>query len=137
MSMREVDEQMLIIGTQVCNPKSTIEFLSCHDHDNLTRHVSFPTHRHCHALDHVITYANSTSSPTVISLPISPIDHFPIIRSWKILNSPTAHNNKISHSSYTTCCQHYQFPKHSLSRVIRLRIYHQRAMPLIVIMLPS
>jgi len=44
----------------------------------------FPTHRHSHTLDLVKT------SPTVISLPMSPTDHFPIICSLKITNSPTA-----------------------------------------------
>jgi len=65
-------------------------FLSLLDHANLTQNVLFPTHRHCHTLDLVITSANSTLSPTDISLPISPTDHFPIICSLKIANSPTA-----------------------------------------------
>jgi len=67
-----------------------MQFLSLLDHANLTQHVLFPTHRHSHTLDLVITSANSTLSPTVISLPISPTDHFPIICSLKITNSPTA-----------------------------------------------
>jgi len=40
-------------------------------------------------LDLVITSANSTLSPTVISLPISPTDHFPIICSLKFTDPPT------------------------------------------------
>jgi len=35
-----------------------------------------------------------TLSPTVVSLPISPTDHFPIICSSKITNSPTAPTSK-------------------------------------------
>jgi len=58
-------------------------------------HVLFPTHRHSHTLDLVITSANSTLSPIVISLPISPTDHFPIICSLKITNSPTAPKTKL------------------------------------------
>jgi len=77
-----------------------------------------PRHRHFHALSLglVITSANSTLSPTVIYLPISPTDHFPIILttkrtpllticSLKITNSLTA-PIKISHSCYT-CHNHY------------------------------
>jgi len=48
------------------------------------------THRHSHTFDLVTTAANSTLSPTVNSLPISPKDHFPIICSLKITKSPTA-----------------------------------------------
>jgi len=69
---------------------NAIQFLSLLDHANLTQHVLFPTHRHCHTLDLVITSDNSTLSPTVISFPISPTDHLPIICSLKITNSPTA-----------------------------------------------
>jgi len=54
---------------------NAIQFLSLLDHANLTQHVSFPTHRHSHTLHLVITSANCTLSPTVISLPISPTDH--------------------------------------------------------------
>ena len=50
----------------------------------------FPTHRHSHTLDLVITSANSTLSPTVTSLPISPTDHFPIMSSLNITASPAA-----------------------------------------------
>jgi len=63
---------------------NAVQFLSLLDHANLAQHVLFPTHRHSHTLDLVITSANSTLSPTVISLPISPTDHFPIICSLKI-----------------------------------------------------
>jgi len=65
------------------------QFLSLLDHANLTQHVLFPIHRHSHTLDLVITSVNSTLSPTVTSLPISPTDHFPVIRSLNITNSPT------------------------------------------------
>jgi len=58
---------------------NAIQFLSLLDHSNLTQHVLLPTHRHSHTLDLVITFANSTLSPTVTSLPISPTDQFPII----------------------------------------------------------
>jgi len=67
---------------------NVIQFLSLLDHANLTQLVLFPTHRHSHTLDLVITSANFTLSPTVTSLPISPTDHFPIICSLKITNSP-------------------------------------------------
>jgi len=70
--------------------KTVIQFLSLLDHANLTQHVSFPTHLHSYTLDLVITSAKCTLSPTVNSLPISPIDHFPIKCSLKITNSPTA-----------------------------------------------
>jgi len=56
----------------------------------LPQHVLFPTHRHSYTLDLVITSANSTLSPTVIDMPISPTVYFPIICSLKITNSPTA-----------------------------------------------
>jgi len=56
-----------------------IQFLSRLDHANLTQHVSFPTNQHSHTLDLVITSANFTLSPTVISLTISLSDQFPII----------------------------------------------------------
>jgi len=69
---------------------NAIQFLTLLDHANLTQHVLFPTHRHSHTLDLVITSANFTLSPTVISLPILPTDHFPIICSLKITASPTA-----------------------------------------------
>jgi len=71
---------------------NVIQFLSYLDHANLTQHVRvvFPTHRHSHTLDLVVTSANSTLSPTVISFSISPADHFHIICSLKITNSPTA-----------------------------------------------
>jgi len=69
---------------------NAILFLSLLDHANLTQHVLFPTHRHSHTLDLVITSANSTFSPTVTSLLISPKDHFPIICLLKITNSFTA-----------------------------------------------
>jgi len=68
---------------------NAIQFLSFLDHANSTQHVLLPTHRHCYTLDLVITSANFTLSPTVISLPISPTDHFLIIYSLKITNSPT------------------------------------------------
>jgi len=60
------------------------------DRANLTQHVSFPTHRHSHTLDLVITSASSTLSSTVISMPISLTDYFPIICSLKTTNSTTA-----------------------------------------------
>jgi len=66
------------------------QFLSLLDHTNLTQHVIFPTNRLSHTLDLVTTSTNSTLSPTVITLPTSPTDHFPIICSLKITNSPTA-----------------------------------------------
>jgi len=53
---------------------NAVQFLSLLDHANLTQHVLSPTHRNFHTLDLAITSANSASSPTVISLPISP-DH--------------------------------------------------------------
>jgi len=70
---------------------NAIQFSSLLDHANLTQHVSFPTHRHSHTLDLVITSADPTSSPTVISLPISPTDNFLIICSLKNTYSPIAH----------------------------------------------
>jgi len=69
---------------------NAIQFLSLHDHANLTQHVLFPTHRYSQTLDLVLTSANSTLSPTVIYLPISLTDHFPITCLLKITNSPTA-----------------------------------------------
>jgi exonuclease III len=69
---------------------NAIQFLSLLDHANLSQHVSFPTHRHSHTLDLVITSANSTLSPNVISLPISPTDHLPIFYSLKITPPPAA-----------------------------------------------
>jgi len=80
---------------------NAIQFLSLLDLANLTQHVLFPTHRHSHTLDLVITSANSTLSPTVPSLPISPTDHFPIICSLKITNSRTAPITK-----HRTCAIH-------------------------------
>jgi len=73
---------------------NAIQFLSLLDHANLTQHVLFPTHRYSHTLNLVITSANSTLSPTVTSLPISPTDNFSIICSLKITNSPTAPKTK-------------------------------------------
>jgi len=69
---------------------NAIQFISLFDHAILTQHVFFPTHRHSHTLDLVITSANSTLYHTVIYLPISPADHFTIICSLKISNFPTA-----------------------------------------------
>jgi len=48
---------------------NAIQFLSLLDHVDLTQHVSFATYRHSHTLDLDIMYANSTLSPTVMSLP--------------------------------------------------------------------
>jgi len=42
---------------------NAIQFIPLFDHANLTQHVLFPTHRHSHTLDLVITSANSTLSP--------------------------------------------------------------------------
>jgi len=72
------------------NAKTVRQFVSLLDHANFTQHVLFPTHPHFHTLDLIITSANSTLSPTVFSLPISPTDHFPIICSLKTTNYPTA-----------------------------------------------
>jgi len=69
---------------------NAIQFLSLLDHANLTQHISYHTHRHFHALNRIITSGNFTISPTIISLPISPTDYFPIICSLKSTNSPTA-----------------------------------------------
>jgi exonuclease III len=69
---------------------NSIQFLSLLDHANLTQHVSFPTHRQSHTLDLVITSANSTLSPTVTFMPVSPTDHFPVISSLNISASPPA-----------------------------------------------
>jgi len=44
------------------------QFLSLLDHAHWTQHVLYPTHRHSQTLDLVITSANSTLSPSVISL---------------------------------------------------------------------
>jgi len=46
------------------------------DYAHLTQYVSFQTHRHSHTPDLVIMSANIISSPTVTSLPISPIQIF-------------------------------------------------------------
>jgi len=73
---------------------NAMQFLSLLDHTNLTQHVSFPSHRHSDTLDLVIPSANSTLSPTVISLPVSPIYHFPILCSLKIAACSTAHITK-------------------------------------------
>jgi HEPN domain-containing protein len=67
----------------ITNP-NTIQFTSLLDHANLIQHVSFPTHRHSHTLDLVITSAFSTLSPTISFSPISPSDHFPIFSSLQI-----------------------------------------------------
>jgi len=64
--------------------------LSLFKHADQNQNVSFPSHRHSQALDHVKTSANSTVSLIVIAVPISPKDHFSIICSLKITNSPTA-----------------------------------------------
>ena len=69
---------------------NAIQFLSLLDHANLIQHVNFPTHRHSHTLDLVITSAHSTLSPTLTCLPVSPTDHFPIICSLNIIPSPAA-----------------------------------------------
>ena len=68
---------------------NAIQFISLLDSANLIQHVSFPTHRHSHTLDLVITSANSTLSPTLTFSPISPSDHFPIISSLHISPLPT------------------------------------------------
>jgi len=70
---------------------NAIQFLSLLDHANLTQPVLFPTQRYSHTLYLVITSANYAFPPAIISLPISPADHFPvIICSFKITSSSTA-----------------------------------------------
>jgi len=67
-----------------------IQFLSLLDHANLTQRASFPTHLHSYIYSwscHYICY--SMLFPIVMSLPISPTDHFPFICSLKITNSPS------------------------------------------------
>ena len=49
--------------------------------DNLTQHVSFPTHRDQHTLDLVITPTSSSLAPIIDYSPVSPSDHFPIFSS--------------------------------------------------------
>jgi len=66
---------------------NAMQFLSVLYHETLPQRVSFPTHPHSHTLHLLITSANSTLSPTVISLPILPTDYFPIICSLNITNS--------------------------------------------------
>jgi len=75
-----------VSALNMCNLHMPLSLL---DHPNITQHVSFPTHQHSHTHDLFITSANSTLSPTVITWPISPTDHFPIICSLKITYSPT------------------------------------------------
>jgi len=60
---------------KICHLRN-IQFLSLLHHANLTQHVLFPTHRHSHTLDLVITSVNFTLPPTVTSLPVSSTDHF-------------------------------------------------------------
>jgi len=74
-------------------PYSSYHFL-INDHANLTQHVSFPTHRHSHNLDLVITFVMLT----LLYLPLSFVclfhlytDHFPIICSLKITAPITKH----------------------------------------------
>jgi len=61
---------------------NAIQFLLLLDHANWTQQVSFPIHQHSHTLDLLITSANSPLSPTVISLPTSPTEHFPITENY-------------------------------------------------------
>jgi len=68
----------------------------------VTQHVSCHTHRHSHALDLVAMSANCLS-PTVVPLPISPTEHFPITQSFKITISSTAPVAK-----YLTRAQYYR-----------------------------
>jgi exonuclease III len=70
------------------NDSNALQFMSLLDHANLTQHVSFPTHRHSHILDLVITSANSTLSPTITFSPVSPTDHLPVICSLNIIPPP-------------------------------------------------
>jgi hypothetical protein len=51
---------------------------------NLTQHVSFPTHRHLHTLDLVITTVDSLLSPVITHTVNSPSDHFPVFSSLNI-----------------------------------------------------
>jgi exonuclease III len=60
------------------------QFTSLLDHANLIQHVSFPTHLGSHTLDLVITTADTTLSPCLNYLPVSPSDHFPVIYSLTI-----------------------------------------------------
>jgi hypothetical protein len=85
-----VPHEFLITGDfniHVDDPDSSEakQFLSVLDLFNLTQHVTFPTHRHSHILDLVITTADSTLSPTISFSPTSPSDHLPILSSLSII----------------------------------------------------
>ena len=60
------------------------QFLSILSHANLTQHVPFPTHRHNHTLDLVITSADSSLSPVISYTRNSSSDHFPVFSSLNI-----------------------------------------------------
>jgi hypothetical protein len=72
--------------TTLATPPVT-QFMSLLSLANLTQHVSFPTHRHLHTLDLVITTADSLLSPVVARTVNSPSDHFPIFSSLHITPS--------------------------------------------------
>jgi hypothetical protein len=55
---------------------------------NLTQHVSFPTHRHLHTLDLVITTVDSLLSPVNTRTAKSPADHFPVFSSTLHITPP-------------------------------------------------
>jgi predicted ferric reductase len=50
---------------------SALQFVSLLNLTNITQHVSFPTHRLNHTLDHIATSADSTLRPVVSQYPIS------------------------------------------------------------------
>jgi exonuclease III len=62
----------------------TQQFMSLLSLANLTQHVSFPTHRHLHTLDLVITTVDSLLSPVITRTVNSPSDHFPVFSSLNI-----------------------------------------------------
>jgi hypothetical protein len=69
----------------------TQQFTSLLSLANLTQHVSFPTYRHLHTLDLVITTADSLLSPVITRTVNSPSDHSPIFSSLHItLSKPSS-----------------------------------------------
>jgi hypothetical protein len=75
----------------------TQQFMSLLSQADLTQHVSFPTHRHIHALDLVITTADSLLTRTVNS----PSDHFPIFSSHDILSLHITTSKPSPHSKHS------------------------------------
>jgi len=63
------------------------QFLATLDSTNLIQHVSFPTHRDHHILDHVITSTSSSLNPVIDHSPVLPSDHIPIFSYVSILPS--------------------------------------------------